>query len=459
MSQWVGLWWLPATPDRRIGGTLSVDSDKGITLELIGSFEDGFAQEVSEYPIIQGVIPGSLITLTNCISAGTSSSYPGYRAQRIFARTGYKGAHFPAQEEARFNQMYVSYSHMPEWLGISGFDVQWELAESPDRSGYIVRYVVPSDNFQVENDEFILTLSFSYSLEPGNTLRHVSLSQNVSFRIQSNEELTPEDWQRRFIYPLQNFLTLATNKPNFPVHLAFFSPRLTIGTHQELLQPIEELLEPIDSSERPLHQPDMLFSYAAIEANIQTMMSRWLDIAQVLDSVCYLFFDSQYSSTLHLEQTFLNLAQAAESFHRRRRNNARWPRDEFHHRRDTVLAQVSEEYNDWLRQLLMFANEPTFAKRMEELVVEIEPVVQPLINDRESFIKLVKNTRNYYVHWSEDLRNRAATGERLFRVVQILKFMLQTLLLMEMGLPSLHAMELVMQSRHYQYAIQSGPLA
>ncbi|WP_443050369.1 hypothetical protein [Streptomyces sp. NBC_00286] len=39
-GEWAGLWWLPDDPDEQVPGVLRYDPESGLSLSLIGAFED-----------------------------------------------------------------------------------------------------------------------------------------------------------------------------------------------------------------------------------------------------------------------------------------------------------------------------------------------------------------------------------------------------------------------------------
>ena len=40
VGEWAGLWWFPDDPDERVPGILRYDAEGGLSLSLIGAFED-----------------------------------------------------------------------------------------------------------------------------------------------------------------------------------------------------------------------------------------------------------------------------------------------------------------------------------------------------------------------------------------------------------------------------------
>ena len=158
---------------------------------------------------------------------------------------------------------------------------------------------------------------------------------------------------------------------------------------------------------------------------------------------------------MYLESKFLNIAQAAESYHRRRCKNEVLPKPEHDARIKAILSNTPEEYKKWLREKLNFSNEPTLQDRLMDLLDKTKKVMNPLVKDHAKFAKKVRDTRNYFTHWNTDLQDKAAQGEELFRITQTLLFMLQACLLMELGCTPERCAELISKNKKYQYAVRN----
>ena len=95
-----------------------------------------------------------------------------------------------------------------------------------------------------------------------------------------------------------------------------------------------------------------------------------------------------------MEAEFLNVIQAAESYHRRRRQNEVRPTAEFRQLRERLIAPASPEDRAWLRQELAHANEKKLRRRLEELIGETQLVERNLVVNPEQYVRDITNTRN-----------------------------------------------------------------
>jgi ApeA N-terminal domain 1 len=119
---------------------------------------------------------------------------------------------------------------------------------------------------------------------------------------------------------------------------------------------------------------------------------------------------------MYLEQRFLNMVQAAESYHRRRRSNEVLPKSEHRERVQRIVSTAPEGDRSWLKEQLTYSNEPRLRDWLADLVALTEPVMMPLIGDVHKFVRLVTNTRNYHTHYDRRLLSKSAQGPDLYEL-------------------------------------------
>src|SRR5690606_30630984 len=122
--------------------------------------------------------------------------------------------------------------------------------------------------------------------------------------------------------------------------------------------------------------------------------------------------DSVSKDRILTENSFLNIAQAVETFHRRFRNNLVLPKDEYEKKKRDIMGAVPIEHKDWLKDKLNFANELTLHQRLEQMLSEFSnQTLNTVIKNRVEFIRDIKNSRNYYTHYDSKLKTKAKNGE------------------------------------------------
>lgn len=448
-----GFWCLPSTPENEVPGTLKLSSSGRINLELMGSFPNRAEQNLRfhTHPIILGVTKGKLITLHECSGTEPGFSMPGFGSQEYRARTAFIGAHFTEPSEMRFHKVSVEYSYLPDWYGVSSPPDDFVVGDNGIISGYQLNYTYPPET-RVTTAQATISIGHTWARR-GNPLEQ-TISQSALMLIETQEELVLNEWNSRFIHPIQNFLSLATNQPNSLKSLEVYS---NSGTRAPLDSNVQQypitVVFPKSYSEsrreKPLFTEDMLFSFQDIDDFGRTI-ERWLEISNELDSVCNLFFSIRYSPQMYLENQFLNVSQALESYHRRRLGNHELPEQEHKKRLESIVSQTPEEHKEWLEQRLKYSYEPSFRKRIKDLVSRGTEIILPLVGNKKAFINKVYETRNYYTHYDLSLKERATRGNELYWVIQSLSFLIQVCFLQELGFSSEKSTELIRRNEQYQ---------
>jgi hypothetical protein len=457
----VGIWWLPSNPERQISGVLKFSSSTGIQLELIGSFQENHVVDFSEvYAIILGVIQGKLVTLCGNRVTQSDSPSPGFKSEKYIANLAFVGTHFSSPDEAKFYRVAIEYSYLSDWANLPPIRREEEYEENcRNIRGLNFSYTRPGC-IQGNTDQGLLSLSYTWR-NSGHPFQ-INFTQSATFEIKSKEDFSFDQWMSKIIFPLQNFITLATDRPNSVTRVLAFSrhgSRATLDTAYFTKE--DAIIEIIYSSiytearqKNRLLPNELLFELKDIKETFGDTMSRWLAIAAELDSVCNLFFSTRYSQAMYQENHFLNIVQAAESYHRRRRFNRVLPKHEHEERISRILGNASEEDQEWLKQKLAFSNEPSLKERLIDLVKETREIISPLIVDEDSFIKQVRNTRNYLTHYDKSLQKKAVKGGNLYWLTYTLEVLLQACFLKELGFPSEQCIALFEKNERYQFAIR-----
>jgi len=389
------------------------------------------------------------------MESGFRMSFPGFVSQQLSARMAYIGAHFTDPQEIQFHKARVQYSHLPDWVRLSGFHMQYAVRNQVGLDKYELTYTLPEE-VKATTAKGAVSVTCAFHTRD-DLLGEVNLRQSVSVRIEAQEAQPFDGWISQFIYPLQNFLSLATARPNSIFDLVVYSEQKTVnGPNGNVELPIEVVFRTVFHEAKP-HKPlfpdDMLFTLQDVRDDFSEVIGRWLEVADELESVCNLFFSVQYKPEMYLEQRFLSMVRAAESYHRRRFSNQVLSEEEHRNRVDYVLAQTPEKYRNWLAEQLQYSNEPSLRRRIKELINTADEVVSPLIPDRKSFIQKIVDTRNFLTHYDPSLRDRAARGAELYQYTQTLSFLVQMCFLRELGLSSQRCVELFRRNQPYLFAM------
>ena len=196
-----------------------------------------------------------------------------------------------------------------------------------------------------------------------------------------------------------------------------------------------------------------------IENEFSLYIQKWLNITDEIQHICDIYFGLKYTESIDfMESYFLSIAQAVESYHRLKINTLKTSSQDHKDKLEEIYDAVPEKHRDWLKEKLAFSHEPTLKDRLDELITIHKGIIQPFLcdaNNINNFTKRIKNTRNYYTHYDQSLDGKYAKGSELFRLAQVLSFLLLSCLLSELGCTSERCVELVSKSNHYKYSIKA----
>lgn len=459
--EYKGIWWLPDKPQKRVSGVLKFNLNNGAILNLDGIFEDiTIKEEISNAistgnPIIKNIPTDTLlkpeiilgissngenITLYKCFETKRSSSFPCLQSfSSFYVEFIFIGAHFLKKEDIKFKSIFVRYSHLDEWVNISGFDKRELLESLKKREEIIVKYKLP-EPFQVDiNDKLRISIVFRATgpqILP--VQKGISIEQETLIQIENSEETSFEDY-KKIIYHIRNFLSLATMEPVYPLAIEGRTE-----TNKEVIgkkihyPPIKILYREIDISKKhkPLSPFEMLFTFGDISDKFASFLRNWFEKADLLGVVYDSYFSTLYNSYLYLENKFLNLSQGIEVFHRRIHGGGYLSEEDYKEIYEKLVNAIPEDidkdFRNRLKEYLKYGYEFSFQKRLKEIFKKYY-ILNELIKDKDKFIPLVANTRNYYVHYTEKLRKHAAQGIELFRLTEKLKLVLEVCLLATIG--------------------------
>ncbi len=441
-----GEWFLPNNRKNRIHGILRFHPTKGANLELYGSFEsDLFFPQLKNQEIILGLSSESgLVTLTECMMTssegakiihGQESGKPITKYSILFT---FVGIHVANKEELVFDTISSEIFNLGEWVGISGFKHQRPSPEEIKENKIIVEYKLPDCiNFKIDENtkgslNFIRNRSNWYRYQ-----KRVIIEQRVEFMAKSSSNLTLKQLLK-YLFGFQNFLILALYKSTYPQNVILSGDMFKIenpdGKKYRVNVKLYFSIFNFQEDEKPKMDFDLIFGYRSIETDFQRIIQNWFSKYELLEPAFDLVIEQFHRGNQFNVNTFLNLAQAAETFHARTNNHTRIPKDDYKIMKEEILKLAPSKYYGWLNEQFNFGNNLNLHRRLTEIVDKYSnDILDIIIPDKDQFVKQVKNTRNYYTHYSKDGKKKALKGSELFYLSEKLKLQLVCAFLMEVG--------------------------
>ena len=443
-----GYWFLPNNKDERVYGTLTFDPHEGAELELYGSFSmDIILPEHKDQSIILGLTSDSKqVTLYNCMMThsggaklviGEESGKPSIIYSPLYCMTG---LHADSIEDLKFDSVSSEIFNLDEWLRVSGFSRNIG-EENEDAKNHIskIHYKLPDQVvFPLSND---LEGKFNFSASrPGMHFfqKQATIKQSVAFEVYSSVERNFSDLLEH-VFTFQNFLVLALYGSTYPKSVTLRGQRHTkdYGDGIPLKKEVKLFFSMPNAklNEREKSAPEMIFSYAQIKDRFPVIIRSWFEKYELLEPAFDLVFEQFYNSGRFSVNTFLNLAQSAETFHARVHNHPRMNKVDYQAMKRDILKLTPTKYHKWLGDQFSWGNSLRLHDRLTELTDKYaNSILDKILRDKNQFVQDVKRSRNYYTHYSDDGKKHALKGSDLFYLSEKLKILLVCSFLMEVGL-------------------------
>lgn len=456
-----GVWFLPSAKDKRVNGILTYDTDQGASLELLGSFHDmPLIPIMRNEDIILGITSDSRqITLYRCFitSAGgvkfVSGEESGIPSTIFTVNYIFEGIHIDTSDEIKFQKIVSEIHNLDEWIGISGFTPSKTDFEGFKKKQLDVHFELPEPiKFAINND---IDGQFNFTVNQprwSSYQKEVNLKQKVEVIFTSSLEYTVEVLLK-YLFGFQNFLVLALYKRTYPRNIILYNDKFSKDYGDgKLVRKKIKLYFPISNRSKSNKSKlglEMLFSYGHISDEFPIIIKKWFEKYDLLEPAFNLLFEQFYNNERFSENTFLNLAQAAETFHARTHNHTRIPKDDFNKMKADIYSLVPKQYHDWLNDQFRFGNNLNLHTRLTEIVSKYSnEILDEIIGDKELFVKQVKWSRNYYTHYSSSGEKQALKGTNLFYLTEKLKIILVCTFLIEVGFNNEKLKNLLEQNKY-----------
>ena len=346
--------------------------------------------------------------------------------------------HVDSADDLKFDQIATEIFNLGEWVGISGFKKQNRNRETHKKHDVNVEYQLPeSIAFEIDKNT---EGKFNFIVNNPGLSRYqksITINQRVEFQVISVSEKCIDDLLE-YVVTFQNFLTLALYKSTYPLSISLCGEKhkKDYGNGQTCKRLVKLFFSSRNYkiNEKPKFDLEMIFDYRRIKNNFPYIIKTWYSKYELLEPAFDLVFEQFYNGNRFTINTFLNLAQSAETFHARVHNHTRIPRGEFKEMKKEILEVVPDKYHNWLNDQFNFGNNLNLHSRLTELTEKYSnKILDKIIVDKSQFVLNVKNSRNYYTHYSKDGEKKTLKGGDLFYLSERLKILLVCSFLIEVG--------------------------
>lgn len=428
-NSWSGYFWLPHDTEQKLPGTLTIEDDGSIYLELIGNFKPT-SEDIDESRINGDVENLGLVTLDQCFYTSKPLFPDSIQKSRIISNEAIIGFAYSSDEKLEFNKATFEIDNLNRWVGITG--LTRTRLETPH--SYRIEFSLPKTIEHNLANGMTLQIDFGYNI-PSPTTNQASINQNTFFRLSSAVPRPLKDF-RDCAFKLNNLLSLSMNQSatmrNFKLH------------HDELMTDYGNgLILPIDLKliyrasnyrEKPSeqHWREMLFTYRQICNDAEKYINNWLNLYDICEPALNLFFSTLNEPTKFSESKFLALAQSLETFHRRTTETTLMPPADYEEFSQSLLKSAPESAHEWLSAKLKFGNEITFKQRLLHLIDPFKSLLGNSKTKKRIAHKIV-TSRNYYTHYNPDLEGDAQKGVDLMNLTYTMEALCKLIFMERLG--------------------------
>ena len=392
---YTGLWWLPATPNRKIFGTLQVGAD-GMMLETTGTLvpkTQPFDMGGDAYNIVHGATQGSNnITLYYAITQGGSWSANGISITRYCVQAAILGHLFSERiEKLRWTELRAECTQLAEWIGISGFqDPDVTFIEGIQCK---IDYTLPPKEVLYQTETENWSVQWSVQL-PGrsSTQRKMSIGETPYFCVTIPRPRPFGELNQQ----VHQFRKLLSCWVGAPVAITSLS---SIFEKQEVRFLWRNFVDP--QSGRSVHSYHQLAPYAEIRAWVSPMIAQYRAQYETVGPILELWDILRFQTELSQEQRFLHHCQILEAFHRRTVGGTDRSPGEHDKRITAILEATPKEFRKWLKWKLSNSNQHFFGTRLAYYWDTAFWVTQSP-EERECFVEKIVKARNYFTHYSPE---------------------------------------------------------
>ncbi|MEJ8569420.1 HEPN domain-containing protein [Elongatibacter sediminis] len=428
-----GNFWLATNEGRKVPGNLTVRDGGSIELEILEAFnETGNALfDDQELPRICGLVEKEgFVTLENCFFTSSMHSFGVPAKSVIHVGQLICGVAYEKNEQILLNSFCFSVEGLDEWIGLSGISTQYhENCSEMDikfRQINKVQYVLPS--------EMKLEIAYSYNLPGPPYWRETTIKQKAHLVIKSETPRQLSEFQG-VVHRITNLLSLAIDETVAVDEASYTSESITdeLASGKLIPRQIKLIYPSISFLQSPprINFRSMLFRLKNIK-DFNRTLKNWFEAYDVVWPSLGLYFNSRLQPNKYNEGKFLALAQGVESLHRRSADETHFADAEFDELVETLIETCPDTYKEWLKGKMTYANEIPLRKRLTRVM---KPFQRHFGNakSRSSLIAKIVDTRNYFTHWDESLKSKAASSGQLYGICLKLEAMLQLSFLAILG--------------------------
>lgn len=445
-----GKWWLPNDEKNCVCGILKFDPKDGAKLKLFDSLNiensrlTRYNDEILYEDIILGSTPGK-VTLYKCYQVVSKE----FDVEIIF-----DNYHFKNKDDIKFERLSITYPNFETWVGKSGLFLLEKDSEKGKKE-QLFGYKQP-DEIQVKLSNFEIKISFDFFPLP-NPPSEIRLIQKTNLDVKSNEKIHFNEYNDEILYALYQFLTLSLGHAVYPLNISGFNESFKYKVFRKEINPEIKVFHERKRFSKlgKINKQDMLFSFSDISDNFEIYLKNWFEKVEDLEWVYNLYTATIWAKSMLIEHKFLSLVQALESYHQRAYDGKYMAKNDYKQIKNEIISnipgQVVGNHRDSLKTKIDFGNDYSLKSRLDEIYDNYSEILDLVIDDKDTFIKDVRNTRNFFTHFSKSLEKKAKINDELVNLTDQIRCTLEVCLLAELGMSLNKIKDIIVRNERYKY--------
>jgi len=419
-----GEWWLPSKQQKETG-ILKIFRDKEIRLELDYFFNLEIGMQIGyprNFEIILGKTTNSeKITLLNCRDRDLLGKL--FNIEFVFI-----GEHFNSFKDIKFKSMEFEYTYLNEWAYFDWYK-QYIYYKKNKVNKVETTYIkkAPIKIF-LDIPENKINLTFSFNLiNSFNSSSKGYKKRETVLLAESNKQKTFDEWWN-IITIIRNFLILGIIKPIYPsIVKAKINKRKKVDIHRTIN---------VNTNLSDVRFYDMLFTLKDIERDVEKYLRNWFIKSSKLKDIVTGLFIVLNNSEMGFENQLIYLSGLAEWYFRDNKDFLIMTSQEYNDQRAKIIDLIKSHINldpCFIENNIInkYGYQKNFRTILKELVDKVVEIFQLEKSFKKYYCDKTVETRNYFVHKDERLKDKAAKGKKLYDIVRFLEMVLIINILIE----------------------------
>jgi len=458
-----GVWWIPGREAHTVTGTVTYSPEDGATLRLLGFIQDtdvsimGFAGGgVARSTIWGRDKKGVPITILDAYNSSRQLNVPGIPNETWVSSLMLVGCHLRSDDdEETFNESYFRIEAAEKWLNIKNF----KRNTSSDNSLTVTATPLQSQHFAHHSEFEVRLVGRLYGPVPTATHLSVDVFTLIAIIPKSPRSL---NWHIKQARRIQELASLCTGHYLPLLSLELRGPLDTQGDGKKRPREIHLYAQLInnDPGGRPPKYESVVSGPELVAASPEAIQL-WCDQYEILDPAIALFFTVSSERRMFTNIRFLLAVQALEVFHRRTSGETLIPEADLPNLKASLIEAIPQGTGKAVREKLEgiyeFINEPSLNQRLKSIIADLNAEIgrRPPAFSKD-YLRSFVDTRNYYTHFSESLKDKALNGSGMYWGTRRIILLLTILFLRRIGMPATSVLPLLERHREFSQLWESS---